>query len=154
MTDLLENPFWQYSLKLYTRDGVESLCLHLQEGYGVNVNVLLWACWLAERRAVLDEAKLQQGLTLLAPFQRGYVEPLREMRNTLALPIQQVLRKKILAAELEAEKVVQKALYDYFTGQCWEAGDNQVELLSENLSCVLGYYSAAEALPKGLAMLS
>lgn len=154
MTDLLENPFWQYSLNCYAREGVERLCLRLQNQYGVNVNVLLWACWSAEQGVALEQVRLLQALRLIAPCQCDYVEPLRAMRNALTSPMQQALRKKILAAELEAEKVVQHTLYEYFVEQYREGGGNQIAGLSENLSCVLDYYEAEAELPQGLAVLS
>ena len=42
-------PFWDYSLALYGRPGVEACCLRLQDRLGVDVNLLLLCCWLAAR---------------------------------------------------------------------------------------------------------
>ncbi|MGI9492931.1 MAG: TIGR02444 family protein, partial [Geminicoccaceae bacterium] len=47
--DWPESPFWDYSLSLYGRPGVEQACLELQRRHGLNVNLLLFAFWLADR---------------------------------------------------------------------------------------------------------
>lgn len=154
MTDTAENPFWQYSLKLYARDGVEPLCLRLQNHYSANVNLLLWAVWLAEQQVRLDSARLQQAQALIAPYQDRYVEPLREMRNQLTSSSQQCLRKKILAAELEAEKAVQDELYQCYISERWSEDLSREALLSENMMCVLAFYNASAELPQSLATLS
>ena len=39
----LDNPFWQFSLDAYQRDGVQPACLSLQDDWGLDVNVLLYA---------------------------------------------------------------------------------------------------------------
>lgn len=154
MSGLETNPFWQYSLERYGRDKVEGLCLRLQDEYGVNVNVLLWAGWLAEQGAVLEGAQLQRALTLLAPYQRNYIEPLRHMRNLLKSSVRQGLRKKILAAELEAEKAVQDELYQYYKREHWQKQGALKACLSDNILCVLECYHAATELPQGLEVLS
>ncbi|MFB3151067.1 MAG: TIGR02444 family protein, partial [Alphaproteobacteria bacterium] len=43
-----DNPCWDFALVVYRRDGVAEACLALQESQGVDVNVLLFCCWLGE----------------------------------------------------------------------------------------------------------
>jgi len=45
------NPFWDFSLAVYRRPGVAAACLRLQDEAGVDVNLLLYFCWLATVRA-------------------------------------------------------------------------------------------------------
>lgn len=154
MTGTAKNPFWQYSLQLYARDGVEALCLRLQEQCGVNVNILLWACWLAQQGRPLSDAHLQHAITLIAPYQCDYIEPLRKMRNVLKSSMQQALREKILAAELEAEKSVQDELYQYYQGERWARDGTYASCRSENIQRVLVFYKAAAEVPQAIDVLS
>jgi hypothetical protein len=42
----MNNPFWEYSLSHYVREGVADACLALQDGHGLDVNMLLYGAWL------------------------------------------------------------------------------------------------------------
>jgi uncharacterized protein (TIGR02444 family) len=111
----LDGPHWQFSLRLYARDGVASACLHLQDAHGVDVNVLLIALHAGlecGRRvdavgiATLDAAIGSQRKTL--------VLPLRTMRRLLKPlpfgPDSEPLRSAVKRAELAAEQFEQLCL--------------------------------------------
>lgn len=100
----LENPLWQYVLRLYSTPGVEEACLTLQ-AQGAAVNSLLLACWAGQRGIELTTQEWQQ----LSPLWRTEVlEPLRRVRYRARALCQQkpalddcyqVLKQAELAAE-------------------------------------------------------
>ena len=111
-------PFWRYSLKFYGQAGVSDACIALQDGCGIDVNLLLYLFWLAsEGRAVTagdvkmldDKVKSWRELTII---------PIRDVRRKLKGAItfidpakQEALRDKVKVAELEAERLQQEGLY-------------------------------------------
>ena len=48
------SPFWRFSLATYRKPGVADACLALQDGCGVDVNVLLFVTWLGTQGRRLD----------------------------------------------------------------------------------------------------
>lgn len=122
MTDSSENPFWEYSLALYAREGVAAACLRLQDGLGIDVNLLLFCCWTAQCASFrFDEETLAQFVGSVAPWKVAVVEPLRTARRDLKSGFEGVspiagaaLREKIKVLELEAEKLQQDALFRLF----------------------------------------
>jgi uncharacterized protein (TIGR02444 family) len=120
-----ECAFWAFSVDLYGRPGVEAACLALQARHGVNVNLLLWALWLADRGVVLDPPLLDQARQTVAPWQQAAVAPLREVRRWLRARIEAAepdaiaaawprqvaaLRRSIGALELDGEHLIQLLL--------------------------------------------
>ena len=49
MKNISDNPFWHYSVHLWPTAG-ESL-LMLQDSYQLDINMVLYCCWLAEEKA-------------------------------------------------------------------------------------------------------
>jgi uncharacterized protein (TIGR02444 family) len=102
--------FWDWSVEAYARPGVATLCLGLQERTGADVNLLLLACWLADRGQRLEPALVAAGQR----WQMEVVRPLRAARRALqarlaeaAAPEIARLRRAIAAAELAAERLEQ-----------------------------------------------
>src|SRR5476649_1083470 len=79
LSDFLPHPFWNFSLEVYSGEGVTEACLYLQERRGCDVNVLLFCCWLgASGRPTLSADRLQAILAEIAPWQAEVVKPLRQ----------------------------------------------------------------------------
>ncbi|MBX9944899.1 MAG: TIGR02444 family protein, partial [Reyranella sp.] len=119
MSDFLPHPFWNFSLELYSGDGVAEACLDLQERRGCDVNVLLFCCWLgASGRPTLTAERLRSILAASDAWQSEVVKPLREMRRRLkdrswpgALPeTVDAVRRRVADAELAAEHAEQLKL--------------------------------------------
>lgn len=119
MSDFLPHPFWNFSLELYSGDGVAEACLDLQERRGCDVNILLFCCWLgASGRPTLTAERLRAILTASEAWQSEIVKPLREMRRRLkdkpwpgALPeTVDAVRRRVADAELAAEHAEQLKL--------------------------------------------
>src|SRR5580658_8865596 len=111
-------PFWRYSLKFYGQSGVSDACIALQDGCGIDVNLLLYLFWLASdgRLVTADD------VTMLDDKVRSWREltiiPIRDVRRklkgakTFIDPAkQEALRDKVKVAELEAERLQQEGLY-------------------------------------------
>lgn len=110
--DFPDHPFWDFSLALYARPGVADACLRLQDGLGLDVNLLLFACWTAAAgkrrpsregwRRLVDETET---------WRARVVEPLRRVRRVLkdaaANPWSVGLRERVKALELDAEHAEQ-----------------------------------------------
>ena len=102
---------WDFSLALYSAPDVESICLRLQDDFQVNVNILLWCCWLEVRSIRLTPMRLEQACQRIDSWDQTVVAPLRQLRRDInqryAANDQQVeaCRQTIKSAELAAEKV-------------------------------------------------
>jgi uncharacterized protein (TIGR02444 family) len=119
------NPFWDYALELYRRDGVEAACLELQERHSLDVNVVLLCCWLARRGIAADEAALGQIAGAAEVWQEEFVRPLRAVRSRLKATLTKLqpgsiaarwpelaaaLRQRALALEIDGERLEQLLL--------------------------------------------
>jgi len=115
-----ETPFWRFSLKFYRQAGVSDACIALQDGYGVDVNLLLFLFWLAsdDRQLSAEEVKMLDDNA--RDWRNLTIVPIRDARRklkgaeTLVEPgKQEVFRNKVKAVELEAERLQQEALYAF-----------------------------------------
>ena len=115
-----ETPFWRFSLKFYRQAGVSDACIALQDGCGVDVNLLLFLFWLAAggRQLAADEVKKLDDQ--VRDWRKLTIIPIRDARRKLkgAATLveankQENFRNKVKAVELEAERLQQEALYDF-----------------------------------------
>lgn len=121
MTDTEPNattPFWRFSLHFYRQAGVADACIALQDGSGVDVNVLLFLLWLAADRQRLSADDVRKLDDLVRSWRDATVVPIRNVRRALkGQPTlieagkQEAFRNRIKAVELEAERLQQEALY-------------------------------------------
>jgi len=116
LPDFLPHPFWNFSLELYSGEGVAEACLDLQDRRGCDVNILLFCCWLgASGRPTLTADRLRAILRASDGWQASVVRPLREVRRLLkdrpwpdALPeTVDAVRRRVADAELAAEHAEQ-----------------------------------------------
>jgi|GEM_PF-6482047 len=91
-----------FALETYAKPEVEGLCLELQDRYGGQVNILLWAAWLDSQGAPLDGILLEQGRAVLAIQERYFLRPLRSLRRLISRAYPR-LRGVIKQLELRAE---------------------------------------------------
>jgi len=119
MLDFLPHPFWNFSLEIYSGEGVAEACLDLQDRRGCDVNVLLFCCWLgASGRPTLTADRLRSILQVSDVWQAEIVRPLRQVRRLLrdkpwheALPeTVDAARRRVADAELAAEHAEQLKL--------------------------------------------
>ena len=119
------NPFWDYALELYRREGVEAACLKLQQRHGLDVNIVLFCCWLASRGIAADEGSLGRIAEAAKNWQEEFVRPLRALRSRLKAALAEprpgsiparwpdlvaALRRRALALEIDGERLEQLLL--------------------------------------------
>jgi uncharacterized protein (TIGR02444 family) len=108
------NPFWDFSLRVYGRDGVAAACLTLQDRHSIDVNLLLFCLWAGHRGHAVTEAELSLLIAATQSWQQNVITPLRAVRRHLkALDLaDETLRTHVKDAELKAEEVEQRILFD------------------------------------------
>jgi uncharacterized protein (TIGR02444 family) len=112
------HPFWDYSLQLYGRPGVEAACLTLQDEFDLDVNIVLFCLWAgAAGPGRLTAEEISECITRGGRWQREVVQRLRHIRRTLkhdALgatpPLVEVFRPRAQNLELAAEHAQQLLL--------------------------------------------
>jgi uncharacterized protein (TIGR02444 family) len=114
-----ETPFWRFSLQFYRQAGVSDACIALQDGCGVDVNLLLFLLWLAAGRRKLSGPDVTGLDDRVRDWRNLTIVPIRDVRRKLkgaatlvAASRQEAFRTKIKAIELEAERLQQEALYE------------------------------------------
>lgn len=112
-----DSPLWSYSTQIYQLAEVESSCLHLQNTFEADVNILLYCCWLAEQGIELDSQDIQQLIAASQPWQNSMIKPLREARkmmkqHIIAMPSEMLEKtlNNISNMELNAEHMAQLSL--------------------------------------------
>ncbi|MFV3128790.1 TIGR02444 family protein [Niveispirillum sp. KHB5.9] len=135
--------FWSFSLSLYATPGVAHACLLAQDSHGADVNLLLWAVWLAAQGHDLTPAELADAQAATTPWRDEIVRPLRAIRRQLKSgpapapdTATESLRTQVKAAELEAERIQQSVLQTLPKAR--RTGGTVADLLRANLSLLPG----------------
>lgn len=111
----MSNPFWDYSLASYSLEGVAPGCLVLQDTCGMDVNVLLYAAWLAHMDQRLSGEHLAGLEAQIFDWRERVIKPLRALRRQLQNdPRASGLHEEIKALELRAEQQQQELMFDFF----------------------------------------
>ena len=119
--DFPAHPFWDFAIEAYRRPGVSAACLHLQDPYHLDVNLLLFCGWTgAFGMGRLSDAEIALCRDAVAGWHDNVVRGLRAVRRVLKdgfadLPadlgeIAGALRKQIQAREIDAEHLEQLIL--------------------------------------------
>ena len=109
--------FWNFSLQIYGKPGVGQACVALQDGLGLDVNLLLFCCWHGRENRALGEEDIRRAMGAADAWQREVVQPLRAVRRRLKAGVAPVsateseaLRRKVNDLELEGERIAQATL--------------------------------------------
>jgi uncharacterized protein (TIGR02444 family) len=112
------SPFWRFSLGYYRQPGIGDACIALQDGAGVDVNLLLFLLWQASVGRTFAVAEVDELERRIGAWRSMTVIPLRHIRRALRSPpalvegaAAEAFRNKIKAVELEAERLQQEAMY-------------------------------------------
>ncbi len=111
---------WAFTLACYPRAGVQPAVIGLQDRWGADVNLLFLCCWVgASGRGRLAADDHHRAERSVADWKTEVTLPLRAIRDRIkqapalgALPGASDARGKVLAAEIESERVAQIALED------------------------------------------
>ena len=115
-----DSEFWNYSIQVYQIPEVEQACLALQNGYQIDVNLLLYCCWAGDNKVKLSSDNIQQLIVAAHPWQ-SIIKPLRDSRrllknevmaldNGLAVETGNNLKEMELNAEHMAQLDIEKTL--------------------------------------------
>ncbi|CDZ77970.1 hypothetical protein BN59_02266 [Legionella massiliensis] len=114
----MDNPFWQFSLRIYKNERVKNYCLEFQEQEAINVNLLLFCCWLAYAVEPISKAEFIKACQSIATWQKEVTESLRRARRYLkTFPAHSWPRDfylLILENEIKSESYQQEQLYLHF----------------------------------------
>ena len=110
--------FWDFTMGVYGRPGVSPACIALQDSLGLDVNLLLFCCWVAASgRGALSSQEMRRCRDSSEPWQAHVVGALRGVRRRLKDGVEGVpadlaadYRKRVLALEIDGEHVAQVAL--------------------------------------------
>ena len=110
-----DNPFWDFSIRVYAESGVAEACLALQERQGADINVVLYCLWIAQQGfGRLSRSQMREFLDRVAAWRDDVIVPLRMLRNRLKEGIglfptdhTEIVRSTVKRAELDAEHVEQ-----------------------------------------------
>jgi uncharacterized protein (TIGR02444 family) len=108
-----DTAFWDFSLRFYGGPGVSDALIALQDRRGRDVNLLLYAIWLGlSGRGLADSAALERVASILDPWRRRVIEPLRAARRALKAEGASLaaLYAAVKSSELAAERVAQLRL--------------------------------------------
>ena len=112
--------FWNYSISVYSQDGVPNACLKLQDKFKLDVNLILFCCWYGITNGNLTKELFCCCHEFCLTWSNKTVKPLRNIRTWLKdqgcteisddINACMGFRDKIKAIELEAEKFQQLTL--------------------------------------------
>jgi uncharacterized protein (TIGR02444 family) len=140
----VDNPFWQFSLHVYRTPGVAEECLEVQDRFGIDVNVVLYAAWLGAVRGIaLEAADVGRIDEAVMVWSTEVVKQLRAVRRRLKLMPEagdqevQALRKRVAETELVSEQLEQALLYR-LTDDVGRSAAASVAIAAGNVAAVLG----------------
>ncbi|KTC87288.1 MULTISPECIES: TIGR02444 family protein [Legionella] len=140
----LDNPFWQFSLKLYRHEKVKTACLSFQNQEGVNVNLLLVCCWLSYAIEAISQLEFNQAYQLIDEWHQQVTQPMRQVRQYLKNSQASInwvshFYQQVLADELSSESYQQNVLFSCFASKQKSEGFFNEELMS----CYIDWLFAA-----------
>ena len=143
-----DNRLWDFALKIYSDPQVEAVCMQLQDGYGLSVNRLLFALWLAREKRQLGFQQLAD--RRLSEWHDTVLLPLRQLRYRVREQRQQQSLDKqgfnscyqqLKQAELEAERVELDRLYQ-LADDCRVSTHDLSDLARSNIKVCLKHSNA------------
>jgi uncharacterized protein (TIGR02444 family) len=142
-------PLWRFASDCYCRTGAAEICLHAQDEYAADVNMLLAAAWLAERGTRWESADVIALVGICAEWRTHCLLPLRSVRRYLkhkAGADEMYTRAKML--ELEAEHQ-QLQLMESVLGELGESAAGSADILRHNLRAYLSTLPSSERIDAG-----
>ena len=97
---------WDFSLRIYSCDGVSAACVLLQDRHGLDVSMLLFCCWYGTVAGAMGDETLAMALDLSRPWAENVVKPVRTVRRYLKTQHDDLyLRLKDLELEVERKQL-------------------------------------------------
>ncbi len=145
--------FWDFSLKIYSAEGVAGECLTLQDKYGADVNVLLFCAFLGARGIELKKNDIEAIIAFSRPWHVTIVKSLRNARRGSKTYADDpefkerksvaVFRAKIKALELSAERIEHDMLESWTDERgLLPVHSKRTSAISNNISLYVKYLRA------------
>ena len=109
------NEFWAFSLATYGCEEGAQASLVVQDELGLDVNIVLYAAWLATMDRQLTRAHLRSVDSSVSTWRDRVVSPLRSLRRDLReyAPAEGV-REQLKALELQSEQQQQEMMWAFY----------------------------------------
>lgn len=107
------NDLWDYATRVYGRGKAQDACLALQDRHGLDVNVMLFCCWVASSgRGTFRDGELDQALQAVADWRDNAINALHGLKLYLKGDVRPApktlsddLRRVVVECELHAEHI-------------------------------------------------
>ena len=142
---------WDFSVALYERETVRTICLTLQDAFAADVNLILYCLWLgATGRGQIDSDVFAHLSEAVSVWHKEVVVPIRSARIRLRTPPKSVspsaarsLRGRIKEIELEAERIELDVLAESLDrSPVAHDADRRERDMTSNLTAYLGFIGA------------
>lgn len=164
MQNTMSEGFWNFSIRVYRKPDVSQCGLSLQDLYGLDVNLLLFACWHARSSGLCELALVEKALAFSSNWADHVVKPLRGARRWMKTQTQRQtqtennlakdfhsLREQIKTLELQCEKFQQNTLESLVSRRGLSLSvEMQIASAAYNLHYIL--LSAANPQPLSLSL--
>lgn len=145
----------RFAESFYQQPGVEPLLLDLQDNYGCDVLLLLYACWLGRKREVACFARWEAIVDWHWPWQAQVVTPLRNARRFLkGRESAAELYQNVKNCELQAELSQLERLAIHDRGEAMDVRQEESVLEQLEACCDAQGLDLSEALRERLARLA
>lgn len=146
--------FRAFSLSFYARAPVQQACLAAQDDGGLQVNLLLLACCLAQRGEWLEAPAWQALRAASADWHTRVVCPLRALRRSLPREREPAFREQLERLETEAEWIEQAQLVAALPGLPRQAAASPADAARLSLQAYWQCHAPQQALPAPLQALA
>ncbi len=145
-----------FALRVYAREQVANACLEAQDRHGMDVNLLLFGAWLADRSVVLSASDLAAAEDRCRHWREAAILPLRRQRRAWSddperVREYQAIKRLEVSAEFEqlamlASLAAERRLRDE-TSEDMDTAD----CLVRNFAVLCEYYTCKECALHALA---
>ncbi len=147
--DFPDHPFWDFSLEVYGGEGIPAACLELQDAHGVDVNVILFCCWLGRTgRGRLGRDEIGSMCAAVAEWHMVAVRGVRTVRQRLKggmppapIELSEPLRRRLASIEVHLEHIEQLMLSESVDRPADEAR-GAAERMADAAANTRGYFDA------------
>ena len=155
-----DGSLWTFAVNLYGAPGVAEACLGLQDEYGCDVNVLLFAAWMgAARHHTLTSAEMAEAAAIVRDWHAEIVRPLRSIRRRLKSgpapapnATSEALRTRVKSVELEAERI-ELAMLEALAERACASGSSSGGESVQNLEVAVRHFSGGEVSAEALGLI-